>query len=122
MLRSAVDILKSHADLTAEQIAYLDAYTIEIDFEPVEYSLPEEEPPSGGAEEIYENSALDKEVKGKTTFADLLDWGVPVEQIEAIIGGEIPNRLMLVYDYCSENGLSFGEIKTDLQAEIDKLE
>ena len=60
-------------------------------------------------------------VAGKTTFADLLDWGVPVEQIEAIIGGEIPNRLMLVYDYCSENGLSFGNIKALLQVEVDML-
>jgi hypothetical protein len=41
---------------------------------------------------------------------------VPVEQIEAIVGGEISNPLMPVYDYCAENGLSFGQIKTELQA------
>jgi hypothetical protein len=47
---------------------------------------------------------------------------VPVEKIEALTAGEIPNRLMLVRDYCTENGLSFGKIKTELQVEADKLE
>ncbi len=132
LLRPAVDILKSHADLTAEQIAYLDAYVIEIevDAEPVENSPPEDEPQTsdetdseadGDSEEI-ERKQDAMLVAGKTTFADLLDWGVPAEQIEAILGSEIPNRLMLVYDYCAENGLSFGGIKAALQAEVDKLE
>ena len=127
LLRPAVDILKSHADLTAEQIAYLDAYTIEIEVESeaVENSLPEDEPQtseeSEGEAENVERKQDEMVVAGKTNFADLLNWGVPVEQIEAILGGEIPNRLMLVYDYCTENGLSFGKIKTELQAEVDKL-
>ena len=60
-------------------------------------------------------------IAGQTNFADLLDWEVPVERIEAVIGGEVPNRLMLVRDYCTENALSFGGIKTSLQAEVDKL-
>ncbi len=119
--------MKSHADLTAEQIAYLDAYTIEIEveLEPVENILPGDEPQtsaeSGGEAENVVRKQDEMVVAGKTIFADLLDWGVPVEQIEAILGGEIPNRLMLVYDYCTENGLSFGGIKTELQAEVDKL-
>ena len=117
----------SRADLTAEQIAYLDAYVIEIevDAEPVENSPPEDEPQtseeSDGDVEDIERKQDQMLVAGKTTFADLLDWGVPAEQIEAILGSEIPNRLMLVYDYCTENGLSFGGIKAELQAEVDKL-
>jgi len=51
----------------------------------------------------------------------LLSWGVSVEIIETIIGGDIPNHLMLVYDYCSDNGLPFGQIKTKLQVEVDTL-
>jgi len=124
LLRPAVDILKSHADLSAEQIAYLDAYVIEIEIgaEPMD-SPPENESPtsetSDGDTEEIERKQDAMLVAGKTTFADLLEWGVPAEQIEAIIGGEIPNRLMLVYDYCAENGLSFGGIKAKLQAEVD---
>ena len=123
LLRPAVDILKSQADLSAEQIAYLDAYTIEM--EPVGYSPPEDEPQSSEERDgEVRNVGGNKDemvVAGQTNFADLLNWGVPVEQIEAIIGGEIPNRLMSVRDYCTENELSFGETKADLQAEVDKL-
>jgi hypothetical protein len=126
LLRPAVDILKSHADLTAEQIAYLDTYTIEIAIEKVEFNTPEDELQSSdeadGDVEETERKQDEMVVAGMTTFADLLDWGVSVEKIEALIGGEIPNRLMLVRDYCTENGLSFGEIKTELQVEVDKLE
>jgi len=126
LLRPAVDILMSHSDLTAEQIAYLDAHTIEIEIENAEFNTPEDELQSsditdGDAEETEHNQD-EMFVAGKTTFADLLDWGVPVEKIEALIGGEIPNRLMLVRDYCTENGLSFGNIKRKLQVEADKLE
>jgi len=127
LLRPAVDILKSHAVLTAEQIAYLDEYTIEIEIgsEPIEYNLPMDK--SQSSEEVDgkgENAAYEGEemvVAGQTTFADLLNWGIPADQIETIIGGEIPNRLVLVRDYCMENGLSFGEIKIDLQLELDKI-
>jgi len=138
LLRPAVDILKSNADLSAEQVAYLDAYAIEIEIESglVENNLPEDEVqateigieqgPSENSSREGETENVDRKqdamvVAGKTTFADLLDWGVPVEQIEAIIGGEIPNRLMLVYYYCAENGLSFGNIKAALQVEVDML-
>ncbi|MFC1878584.1 hypothetical protein ACFLZW_01600 [Chloroflexota bacterium] len=60
-------------------------------------------------------------VRGKTTFADLLDWGLSQQTIEAIIGAPMPNRLTLVRDHCTANGLSFGQIKVELQAEVDKL-
>ena len=61
-------------------------------------------------------------VAGRTTFADLLAWGVPAEQIEILIGGEIPNHLVQVQVYCTENGLSYGQIKAGMQAEVDRLE
>ncbi len=127
LLRPAVVILKNHTDLSAEQIAYLDAYTIEIEFEwePMENSMPEDELQSSddadGDAENTERKQDEMVVVGKTTFADLLAWGVFAEQIESIIGGEIPNHLMLVYDYCAENELSFGGIKADLQSELDNL-
>ena len=123
-------ILMSHANLTAEQIAYINAYAIdiEIDSEPIDYSIQADETQSSNlAESDGGGNADDRKqdemvVAGQTIFADLLDWGLSVEQIETIIGSEIPNRLMLVKDYCSDNGLSFGEIKIDLQAEIEKVE
>ena len=122
LLHPAVDILKGHADLTAEQIAYLDAHTIEIEIEKTEFNTPKDEPQSSDDAKETERKQDAMVVAGKTTFADLLGWGVPAEKIEALIGGEIPNRLTRVLDYCSDNGLSFGTIKPGLQAEVDKLE
>jgi len=120
LLRPAVDILMSHSELTVEQIAYLDAHIIDMDFEEVEYDLPDESQHSEVEEIERKQDAM--VVAGKTTFADLLDWGIPSEKIESIIGNEIPNRLTLVYDYCVENGLSFGNIKSELQVEVDALD
>ena len=118
LLRPAVDILMSHADLTAEQIAYLNAHIIEI--ENIEFNSLQNELQTGDEEIVRQQDEM--VVAGLTTFADLLDWGVPAEKIEAIIGGEIPNRLTLVKDYCTEKGLSFGHIKAELQVEVDELE
>jgi len=119
LLQPAVDILKNHTDLTAEQIAYLDAYTIEIEFEQVEINTAEDGADNNEEETVRKQDEM--VVAGKTTFADLMDWGLPVEKIETIIGGDIPNHLMLVYDYCAEKGLPFGQIKAKLQVEVDTL-
>ncbi|NQS91224.1 MAG: hypothetical protein HQ574_02355 [Chloroflexi bacterium] len=125
LLRPAVEILMNHADLTAEQIAYLDAHMIEIEFEQVDYNIPEDDlQTSAEADGDEEETVLKQDemvVAGKTTFADLLDWGVSTEEIETIIGGEILNRLISVYDHCADNGLPFGQIKRELQVEVDKL-
>ena len=37
-----------------------------------------------------EHVIVDKTITGKTTFQQLLDWGVPEELIQQIIGGELP--------------------------------
>ena len=68
--------------------------------------------------EVNEDSVIDTEhdeiieVKGKTTFADVIDWGVEKEMIEDIIGFEIKNENMLIRDECEANGLNFSEIKS----------
>jgi hypothetical protein len=60
-------------------------------------------------------------ITGKTTFQDLLDWGVKVEVIQTIIGGELPVASMLIKDYVTQQGMEFAPIKTALQAEVDGL-
>ena len=116
LLKPAVNILKTQADLTPEQVAYLDAHTIEIS------AGDSASGDQGGKSSGEEHSEGDRLVRGKTMFADLLDWGLTEEQIEAVIGGEMPNKLMLVRDYCTENGLSFGIIKAEFQAMVDQIE
>lgn len=118
----AVDLLKTKANLSAEQITYLDEHSVIL---PAAKSAP-------GAEasptvvitpgtEITPAAESDRIVKGKTTFAEILGWGVAQSTIEQIIGAPLPNPLVKVKDFCSEQGLPFETIKTQLQAEIDKI-
>lgn len=67
-----------------------------------------------------EHVAQEKRVTGQTTFQDLLDWGVPVEVIETIIGGALPAPTTVIKDYITSQGLSFGTVKSALQVEVDK--
>jgi hypothetical protein len=67
-----------------------------------------------------EHITLEKTVTGKTTFQDLLDWGVSEEIIAQIIGGDLPALNALVKDYVTQQGIQFSTIKTALQAEVEK--
>ena len=111
--KRAVEMLKSHATLTSEQTTYLDSHAIVLDN--MSASVPSTE------EHIQTESTEDRTLKGKTTFQEVLDWGVSQETIESILGGQMPNPLTKVKDYCTEKGLNFEEVKPAIQAEIDKV-
>lgn len=59
-------------------------------------------------------------VVGKTTFGELKQWGVSVEDIKAVLGGKIGPDPMAIKDFATQNELSFSEIKTRLQELVDK--
>ena len=122
--KRAVEMLKSQATLTDEQIAYLDAHAIAIG-SPASNSNADQATPEpvsdAQAEEHSEGDSTEHVIKGKTTFKDLLDWGVSQETIESILGGPMPNPLTNVKTHCDEQGLYFGDIKVAIQAEIDKV-
>jgi hypothetical protein len=67
-----------------------------------------------------EHLALEKTITGKTTFQELLDWGVPKEAIEKVIGGGLPPSSAVIKDYVTGQGMTFSTIKTQLQVEVDK--
>jgi len=124
--KRAVELLKSHADLTSDQIAYLDTHALTlgpidaVQGEPQPASVSQTEAPSG--DDIHTKSdSTDRILKGKTTFQEVLDWGLSQEAIESILGGPMPNPLTKVKDHCFEVGLNFEEVKPALQAEIDKI-
>ncbi|MDF2952722.1 MAG: hypothetical protein K0S18_2305 [Anaerocolumna sp.] len=64
-------------------------------------------------DEEAEDEAL---VKGSTTFQQVLDSGISKEQIETIIGGNLPPTNQTVKDYCLASGLSFSEIKEQINS------
>lgn len=120
--QSATDILLAKGDLTTEQTAYLEQYTVTL----VE-SAPVTEPQQPAVvttpipTESSSSTSEEYTVKGKTTFGELISWGVPQEVIEGLIGAPMPDPAMTVKDYASANGLSFETLKPALQAEVDKV-
>jgi len=115
--KRAVSMLISTGTLADEQVAYLEAHTVTL-------GSPPETAPAGASgipsEEHAEYDSSERVIKGKTTFQELLDWGVSQETIESILGGPMPNPLTVVKTHCDAQGLYFGDIKTAIQAEIDK--
>lgn len=110
----AVNILNTRGNLTSEQTKFLDSHTVDI----AKVSLQAVTP---GAEEVEDpEDPTDTTIKGKTTFKELLDWGVPKEAIEEIIGGKLPTTGTVIRDYCEQKGIEFSTVKTELQAKVPK--
>ncbi len=109
--QSAVELLKAKATLTEDQVAFLDTHGVDISgVQIVEPNITEENEES--AERI---------IKGSTTFKEVLNWGIPGEEIEAIIGEKLPATGMTIRDFVAEKGLDFSPIKEALQAKVDAL-
>lgn len=117
---SAVDILKAKGVLTQEQIGYLVNHMVDITT--LNQGTKIDESTTTNTPENSEDHYIpDKLVRGKTTFKEVLDWGVSKETIEKIIGGETSNANMLIRDYCTDNGLQFSTVKAALQSEVDNI-
>lgn len=114
--QSGADLLKART-LSPEQLAYLDAHTLPDSA--ADPSAPTVAPVQT-AEPAPEAESTERAVKGKTTFQEVLDWGVPQAVIEQIMGVPMPNPLTKIKDFCAEQGLDFETIKVALQAEVDK--
>ena len=74
---------------------------------------------SGGASAHEGSSEDDRTVKGKTTFGELLQWGVTREEIEAIPGLKVGKSGETVRDWCVDNDLEFPTVKEKLQQLVD---
>lgn len=119
LLQPAADILFERGNLPPDQIAYLEKHTVNIG------ELPNAEQSSTPATPVSAESSsptdVEHVVKGKTTFGELILWGVPQPAIEELIGGPMPDPAMTLKDYVSTNGLDFEALKPDLQAKVDKV-
>jgi hypothetical protein len=125
-LTESAAVLLKERNLTPEQSAYLEAHTVP---DPAAApASPEPDPAQATSAPVAESTpraaaseaSPERLVKGKTSFQEVLDWGVSQEVIEQIIGGPMPSPLVTVKDHCTENGLDFETIKAALQAEVDK--
>ena len=82
-------------ELTVEQNDYLSSHTVALDALPAVETVVETAP-------VVEEEESDMLVKGKTTFAEVLSWGVTQEQIEAVLGLPMPSEnLTVIKDFCA---------------------
>jgi hypothetical protein len=118
---SAAEILRTRA-LSPEQAAYLELHTVpDLGAEAAQPALS---PAAPEATVTPEHSPVVAEgtIKGKTTFAELLEWGLDAAVIEQVLGMPMPAAPgVTVRDFCSQNGLAFETVKPAMQAELDKL-
>lgn len=109
--KPAVSILKSLNKLNSEQDNYLTSHTVDISNIKTENNF---------SEHSSENTE-EKKVKGKTTFKEVLDWGVPKDTLEKIIKDKLPNTNITIKDYCTEKEIEFSGIKTAVQEKVDEI-
>ncbi|MFZ5944139.1 MAG: hypothetical protein ACOYVD_08515 [Bacillota bacterium] len=110
LLKPALEILENKGKITREQLAYLRDHILEAAPEALVRSNSDE------GEKVTEP---EKTIKGKTTFGELLEWGMTLEEIEGIIGKKVPGNLMTVRDFCVENGMEFSVIRGILQEKLN---
>jgi len=117
--QAATDVLLAEGNLTTEQIAYLEEHTVTAT-----KLLPAEPPVVETTATAVENSPETTEdftIKGKTTFGELITWGVPQANLEQLIGGPMPDPATTLKDYAAANDLNFETLKPSLQAEVDQV-
>ncbi len=68
-----------------------------------------------------EHDETESVIKGKTTFSELLDWGLSKEQINGILGIEMGATGITVRDFCSDQGIEFSTVKEPLQELLDNM-
>jgi len=104
------------ADLD-EQKAYIAEHTAK---ETAQESAPSASEPSASpsptGSPLKDGTNEEALVNGSTTFQQLLDAGISKEDIELIIGSPLPPTNQTVKDYCNAQGLSFSQIKDQLNA------
>jgi hypothetical protein len=100
----AVDILKQKAELTPEEIAFLDSHT-----------YLSGSPASTGTTTVNKHT-----VTGETTFNTLLGWGIPAAEIEKAIGGEMPETGTTIRNYASREGKDFLALISALQELVNR--
>jgi hypothetical protein len=61
-------------------------------------------------------------ITGKTTFQELLNWGVQKDIIQNVIGSDLPDTSLIIKDFVVGKGLEFTTVKTNLQAEVDQIQ
>lgn len=125
LLPEAVDILKTRGKMLPDQAAYLEAHNAGSAAAPSALAepaatAPAAQPSAAPEEHIEGSGPAERSVTGKTTFQNLLDWGVAPERIDAILGAPMPAAKTVIKDYLSSKGLEFSTLKAQFQTAVDE--
>lgn len=124
----AAEVLRASGQMRPEQAQYLETHTVVGAAPgPVDEQQPAQEtastPAPPGADQLEsvptEHTPPERKVTGKTTFQDLLDWGLTQAAIEQVLGEAMPNPQTAIKDYSTAKGQPFSELKDRLQAELE---
>ena len=112
---TAVDVLKREGKWTDEMESLLEGRIIDVKSG---QAVAIEGVDDHSDETTESDLETVEEVKGNTTFADVISWGIDKERIEDIVGFKIDNVNLPIRDACEQNGVLFSEVKTIINEEI----
>ena len=113
----AISILKEK--LTPADIEALQEISIRLSDIRIDEAAEDGETEAVHEEEHDEDNEEAAEIKGNTTFNDLLNWGLTRDEIEAVLGMEMGAQSVTIRDFLIEKELEFSLYKEELQAIID---
>ncbi len=120
--KPAAEILITHRNLDAERLAYLESHTVDLAVQPAAGNAPTPTPQAEATPASeHTPEAEDGAVRGKTTFQEVLDWGVPQDRIEAVLGTVMPAPGTVIKDFVTAQGQEFTAIRDALQVEVDAV-
>lgn len=111
--RSAVDLLIAKSKIKENQAEELKNITFDL----IDIDIS-----STTEESSHEKTEDDRSIRGKTTFYDLMNWGLSQEEIETVLGDKMGPSSMTVRDWVMNKGHEFADFKNTLQDLIDKKE
>jgi len=107
--RPAISILRKEGAMTEDQLTEANESAVSLESTHISTDSTTDE----------RNETALMEIKGKTTFAELYDWGVSKEELEKILGIPVGVRSESVREYSMSNGIEFSTVKTPIQELLD---
>lgn len=69
--------------------------------------------------DTHVESTTERVIKGNTTYADVISWGVGQAEIEAVVGVSLGSKTEKIRDHLLANNLEFSVVKAQLQTLVD---
>lgn len=105
----ALDLLLQEGKITQDEFTRLSerSYTPSTILSEQEEEIQTSSSPPPAVEET--------EINGNTTFQDLLNWGLTMEEIEKVLGGSIESKNVTIKDVATNKGVEFSIYKNSFQ-------